>query len=63
MRRQRLAVDNDVIAISNVEGKSEMALQRRMRLANAVEPGDLSDDVARRLVVAPKWFTQRRTVS
>ena len=48
MRRQRLAVEQDLIVEGIVERKPEMGLQRRMRLADAVERGDLGDDVAGR---------------
>ena len=47
-RGRRLAVDHHLVVEGVVEGQPEMAVQRRMQLAQAVEGGDLGHDVAGR---------------
>ena len=49
---QRLAVEHHLVVVRRIETQPEMALQRRMALADAVERGDLGDDVAGGVVVA-----------
>ena len=49
--RQRLAVDEHLVVARVVEAHAEMAVQRGIGLADAVEPRDLAHDVAGRVEV------------